>query len=398
MKPYRSVRDLPVEGKKVFLRADFNVPIEGGSITDDTRIRAALPTMRHLLERRASIVACSHLGRPKGKRVADLSLAPVAARLDALLPGVRVRLSGDVAGALARKAAGELDPGEVLLLENVRFEPGETVGDESLTAALRGLADFYVNDAFGAAHRAHVSVCALAKAFPTPAIGFLMEKELEYLERRLAEPVRPYTAFLGGAKVSDKIPVLRSLLGKVDALGIGGAMAYTFLLADGSSVGRSRCEPELLEECRQILEEARGRGVQVLLPVDHAAAPSLEEARNSVRIDGSSVPDELAAFDIGPKTSEAFATLAAAAGTVFWNGPMGVFERPPFDAGTLSLARALADSGAITVVGGGDSVAAVNRAGVADRISHISTGGGASLELLAGETLPGLEALRGGSA
>ncbi|MEW5763804.1 MAG: phosphoglycerate kinase, partial [Acidobacteriota bacterium] len=285
-------------------------------------------------------------------------------------------------------------PGEVLLLENIRYEPGETVGDPSLAEALRNLADLYVNDAFGAAHRAHVSVCALPKAFPNPAIGFLMQRELEYLSDRLSDPVRPYAAFLGGAKVADKLPILRRLLAKVDTLGIGGAMAYTFLLARGVSIGQSRCEPALQEECLHILEEAEGRGIRVLLPLDHVAAPSLEEAEAAVAVVGPSVPDHLAGFDIGQKTAAEFASAAAAAGTVFWNGPMGVFERPPFDAGTVSVARALANSRAVTVVGGGDSVAAVHRAGVAERISHISTGGGATLELLAGEALPGLEALR----
>jgi len=394
MTAFRSVRDLRVEGKRVFLRTDFNVPLKAGTIADDTRIRAALPTIRHLLERGASVVACSHLGRPKGKRVAELSLGPVARRLWESLPGVRVTLSEDVVGPSARRGAEELAPGEVLLLENIRYEPGETVGDPSLAEALRNLADLYVNDAFGAVHRSHVSVCALPRAFPTPAIGLLMERELEYLSNRLFDPVRPYVAFLGGAKVADKIPVLRKLLHKVDILGIGGAMAYTFLLARGISVGQSRCEPELQEECRRILHEAEGRGIRVLLPLDHMAAPSLEDAGAAVAVEGPSVPDHLSAFDIGPRTSSEFAAVAATAGTIFWNGPMGVFERPPFDAGTVSVARALAGSRGITVVGGGDSVAAVHRAGVAGRISHISTGGGATLELLAGEALPGLEALR----
>lgn len=393
MKRYRTVKELDVKGRRVFLRTDFNVPLEGGAIADDTRIRAALPTLTHLLDRGASVVVCSHLGRPKGQVVPALSLRPVAQRLSEVLPQRTVRFVPDVAGEEARAAARALRPGEVLLLENVRFEAGETKGDEALAARLREMADLYVSEAFGAVHRPHASVCALPRLFPERAVGFLLEREVEVLEERLGNPARPYVAFLGGAKVSDKIPILRGLLQKVDTLAVGGAMAYTFFKACGYGVGKSRMEPELLETCLTILEEAEAAGVRFLLPVDHTAAPSLDRPGEARTVTGEALPEDLAGFDIGPRTSALYGGLCAAAGSVFWNGPMGVFETPPFDRGTLELARALADSGAVTVVGGGDSVLAVNRAGVASRIGHVSTGGGASLELAAGLSLPGLEAL-----
>jgi phosphoglycerate kinase len=393
MTRYRSVREVKVEGRRVFLRADFNVPLEGGAIADDTRIRAALPTLEHLLARGASVVVCSHLGRPKGQWVPSLSLAPVAERLAQLLPGAFVRFAGDVAGEQARNAAQSLKPGEVLLLENVRFEAGETKGDEALARSLRGMADLYVSEAFGAVHRPHASVCALPRLFPERAVGFLLEREVEVLEERLSHPARPYVAFLGGAKVSDKVPILRGLLLRVDTLAVGGAMAYTFLKACGYEVGKSRLEPDLLETCREILAEAEAAGVRFLLPGDHTAAPSLDRPEEARTVSGEALPPDLAGFDVGPKTSNLYGGLAASAATIFWNGPMGVFEKPPFDRGTTALACALADSEAVTVVGGGDSVLAVNRAGVASRIGHISTGGGASLELAAGLSLPGLEAL-----
>ncbi|MGC8763054.1 MAG: phosphoglycerate kinase [Acidobacteriota bacterium] len=393
MTRYRSVRDVQVEGRRVFFRADFNVPLEGGAIADDTRIGAALPTLEHLLGRGASVVVCSHLGRPKGRVVESLSLAPVAARLSELLPGRAVRFVPDVAGEEARAAARSLRAGEVLVLENVRFEPGETQGDEALARSLRELADLYVSEAFGAVHRPHASVCALPRLFPERAVGFLLEREVEVLEGRLSAPARPYVAFLGGAKVSDKIPILRGLLQRVDTLAVGGAMAYTFLKACGYEVGTSRVEPELLETCREILAEAEALGVRFLLPADHTAGPALDRPEEARTVTGEALPPGLAGFDVGPKTSALYGALAASAATIFWNGPMGVFEKPPFDRGTTALARALADSGAVTVVGGGDSVLAVNRAGVAPRIGHISTGGGASLELAAGLPLPGLEAL-----
>jgi phosphoglycerate kinase len=393
MSVYLSVRDLPVEGRRVLLRLDLNVPIKGGRITDDTRIRAALPTLRHLLDRRAKIIACSHMGRPKGQRVPEMSLAPVADRLRELLPGVTIGFAPDVVGPDAASKAGELGEGQILLLENIRYEPGETKGDPELAAKVRALADTYVSDAFGAVHRAHASVCAAAKLFPEAAAGFLLEREVEYLEDRLGSPERPYAAFLGGAKVSDKIPVLTKLAEKVDQLCIGGAMAYTFLAAQGKSSGRSLMEPGLVETCSALLRDAAGRGVSIMLPVDHRAAVSIDEERDVFTVSSDAFPAELCGFDIGPETGRLYAEVAARSRTLFWNGPMGVFERAPFAEGTLALARAVADSAAVSVIGGGDSVSAVHKAGVADRISHISTGGGASLELLAGETLPGLEVL-----
>jgi phosphoglycerate kinase len=393
MSIYLSVRDLPVEGRRVLLRLDLNVPLKGGTIVDDTRIRAALPTLRHLLARRARIVACSHMGRPKGQRVPEMSLAPVADRLRELLPGVVIGFAPDVVGPDAAAKAEALGEGEILLLENIRFEPGETKGDPELASRVRALADTYVSDAFGAVHRAHASVCAAAKLFPEAAAGFLLEKEVEYLEERLGNPVRPYAAFLGGAKVSDKIPVLTKLAERVDQLCIGGAMAYTFLAAQGKTSGRSLMEPDLVETCSNLLRDASARGVGVLLPVDHRAAASMEEEREVFTVSSEAFPPELCGFDIGPETGRLYAEVARRSRTIFWNGPMGVFERPPFAEGTLALARAVAESTAVSVIGGGDSVAAVHKAGVANRISHISTGGGASLELLAGETLPGLEVL-----
>ena len=393
MNRYLQVRDLDVAGKRVFLRLDLNVPIKDGVIGDDTRIGAALPTIRHLLDRGASVVACSHLGRPKGKVVPELSLTPVAERLRRLLEDRTVLVASDTAGPDAAAKAANLRPGEVLMLENVRYEAGETAGDADLARRLRGLADLYVSDAFGALHRAHASVAALPRLFEHPAVGYLLEREVAYLEGALGDPARPYTAFLGGAKVSDKIPVLERLVEKVDGLGIGGAMAYTFLLARGVRTGSSLVEPELAGVCGKILDRAAERGVRLILPVDHVAAPSLEEAGGAEVLPAEGFPEGLCAFDVGPATREALGAAAGWSATIFWNGPMGVFERRPFDEGTVALARAVSASGAVSVVGGGDSVAAVHAAGVADGISHISTGGGASLELLAGKKLPGLEAL-----
>ena len=393
MSGYLSVRDLGVEGKRVFLRVDLNVPVQDGLIQDDTRIRKAVPTLKHLVDRGARVIACSHMGRPKGRRVPELSLAPVAQRLRELLPGVQVTFAPDVLGEGARALAASLGPGEVLLLENIRFEPGETKGDADLARRIRALADCYVSDAFGAVHRPHTSVCAAAELFPEVAAGLLLEREVEYLAGRLGTPERPYTAFLGGAKVSDKIPILRHLSQKVDCLCIGGAMAYTFLAARGLSSGHSRTEPDLVPACAEIMEGAKARGVDVLLPVDHRAALSMDAGQDARVVPAGAFPAELSAFDIGPETSKAFAARAAASRTIFWNGPMGVFERPEFAQGTLDLAKAVARSSALSVIGGGDSVSAVRQAGVADEISHISTGGGAALEFLAGEDLPGLRVI-----
>jgi phosphoglycerate kinase len=387
-----SVRELPVEGRKVFLRLDFNVPVKDGAIRDETRITEALPTLRHLLDRGAAVVACSHLGRPKGKVLPEFSLAPVAARLRELVPGSEVLLAADACGEDARTKAEALKPGQVLLLENIRFEPGETKDDPALAAALRALADIFVNDAFGALHRAHASVHALALLFPERAMGLLVEKELLYLREKLADPPRPYTAILGGAKVSDKIPVLTTLTEKVDALCIGGAMAYTFLRAKGVGTGSSLVEPDQVEAAAGILRRASERGIPLLLPEDHVAAPSMESPKEA-KIVGNPIPDGLMGLDIGPRTLAAFVQQVAASKTILWNGPMGVFETPAFSWGTLAMAHAVADSGSLSVVGGGDSVAAINVAWVTGRITHISTGGGASLELLSGLELPGVKAL-----
>jgi phosphoglycerate kinase len=389
-----SVRNMVVAERRVFLRVDLNVPMKGGAIADDTRILSALPTLKYLMEKGAAVVACSHMGRPKGKVVSDLSLAPVAARLQELLPGRKVLFASDVVGPDAMARAAALGPGDLLLLENIRFEPGETGGDPALASRLRKLADLYVSDAFGAVHRAHASVSVLPPLFPQAGAGFLVQKELDYLEGRLGDPVKPYSAFLGGAKVSDKIPVLRNMVQKVDNLCIGGAMAYTFLLAEGKSTGKSLVENDLVPACREILLAARKKGVAVFLPTDHRVAASMDSGEESTRTaDLDHVPHDLSAFDIGPVTARTFADVAGRSGTIFWNGPMGVFERRPFAGGTLELARAIAESGAVSVIGGGDSVSAVHAAGVADRISHISTGGGASLALLAGDPLPGLDVL-----
>ena len=393
MSQYLSVRDLDVAGKTVFLRLDLNVPIKEGLIKDDSRIKAALPTLNHLLDGGAAVIACSHLGRPKGKVLPEMSLAPVAARMRELLPGREVLFAQDVVGPDASAKLSALKPGQVLLLENVRFEPGETKDDPVLAAKLRAMADLYVNDAFGTVHRAHASVSAAAKLFPSAATGFLLERELDYLVGKLGNPEHPYTAFLGGAKVSDKIPVIRRLVDRVDTFCVGGAMAFTFISAEGRPTGTSLTEPDLRDTCREILDQAREKGVRFLLPSDHRVARSLEEGEAVSVVATDAFPEGLAGYDIGPETARAFSAEAARSRTIFWNGPMGVFEKPVFSEGTMALARAVAESGAVTIVGGGDSVAAVNQAGVADKISHISTGGGASLELLAGEALPGVEVL-----
>jgi phosphoglycerate kinase len=397
----RSVADLPVSGKRVFVRVDFNVPQgPGGEITDDSRIRAALPTIFNLVERGARVILGSHLGRPKGK-TESLTLLPVAARLAELLaPRVKeVRLSDEVVGDGTRKVVADLREGEVALLENLRWEPGEEKNDESLSKALAGLADFYVNDAFGTAHRAHASTVGMVKFFPPghKGAGFLMLRELEFLGRLLHNVERPYVVVVGGSKVSDKIGVLENLANVADALLIGGAMANTFLAAQGHSVGKSKIESDKLTVARNFLKRFETSKVEIVLPVDVVVAADLNSPGHACEID--QIPADEMALDIGPQTVSRFSTRIATARTVFWNGPLGVFEKPAFAAGTLAIARALAESRATSVVGGGDSVAAVNEAGVADRIAHVSTGGGASLEFVEGQTLPGVAALReGGSA
>lgn len=386
---YRSVRDADVSGKRVLVRVDFNVPMTDGRIRDDTRIRAALPTIEDLLARGASVILVSHLGRPKGKPTPEFSLAPVAKHLSELL-GRPVAIAADVAGPHAQAAAAALRSGDVLLLENVRFEPGEEKNDPALARRLASLADLYVNDAFGAAHRAHASTVGVAEYLPAYA-GYLMQGELDALRRLVDHPARPYVAILGGAKVSDKLAVIGNLASHVDTILVGGGMANTFLLAQGHPIGRSLAEPDFVGQAKSILAAAQRRAVDVLLPTDVVVARSLDETGQTVPV--SLVSDDVAIYDIGRATESLFAERIAAAKTIFWNGPMGVFERPAFAAGTLAVARSVAASHAFSVVGGGDSVAAVEEAGVADKISHISTGGGASLEFVEGRTLPGVAAL-----
>jgi phosphoglycerate kinase len=393
-----SIRDLPIENKRVFIRVDFNVPLEDGKITDDSRIREALPTIKHALERGARVILASHLGRPKPGKTAGLGLEPVGARLAELL-GVEVHIPEDCVGDAAKKVVYDLRTGQVALLENLRFHAEEEKDDEGFARQLASLADVYVDDAFGAVHRAHASVHAMAKLFRERGCGFLLEKEIAALGKLVTEPEKPYVAVLGGAKVSDKIAVLDSLLDKVDALLIGGAMANTFLAAKGLNVQASKVETDKLALARTILEKARERKVDLGLPSDVIVAGSIE-AREGRVAEASAIPEGMMALDIGPKSVEDFAKRFVKAKTIFWNGPMGLFEKAAFAAGSSGIAQAMAASSAFTVVGGGDSAAAVHNAGenVALRMKHISTGGGASLELLEGKKLPGIEVLRGGIA
>lgn len=387
--PLRTVDQEDVSGKRVLVRVDFNVPLEHGTITDDTRIRAALPTIRYLLDHGAKVILISHLGRPKGKPVDELRLTPIAARLGELL-GQAVTTVPVVVGQEAAAAVAQLEPGQVLLLENVRFKPGEEKNDQALARQLASLADLYVNDAFGAAHRAHASTVGVAELLPAYA-GFLMQREIDALSKLLTAPERPFIAILGGAKVSDKLKVIGNLLSKVDALLIGGGMANTLLLAQGVTIGKSLAERDLTEQAASLLNEANSKGIAIELPLDAIVGTDLNGKGTTVEI--GSIPDDTAIFDIGPETARHFAERITAAKTIFWNGPMGVFERPAFAAGTRAVAQAVANSDAFSVVGGGDSVAAVEQMGVADRISHISTGGGASLEFVEGRVLPGVAAL-----
>jgi phosphoglycerate kinase len=387
----RTLDSLDVRGQRVLTRVDFNVPLQGDVISDDTRIRSALPTIQALLERGASVLLVSHLGRPKGRPRAKYSLKPVAQHLSKLL-GQPVALADDVVGPSARELAAQLRPGEVALLENVRFEPGEEANDPGLARKLAALADVYVNDAFGAAHRAHASTEGVAHLLPSGA-GLLMQHELEALGKVLDEPAHPVVVIFGGAKISDKIDVIRHFLGKADAILVGGGLANTFLKAQGLQVGASLVEDDSLAVARDLRSNARRRGVKLLLPTDVAVSRA-GDADAPVRIAAVDdiQPDE-AIFDIGPATRQAFAAEIAPARTIVWNGPMGLFERPPFDEGTRAVAEAVATSDSYSVVGGGDSVAALHESGQADKIDHISTGGGASLELLEGRTLPGVAAL-----
>ena len=389
--PKLSIEQLELGAKRIFLRADLNAPLEGGAVGDDTRLTAALPTIRYALERGASVVLASHLGRPKGGPDPKYSLAPVAARMAALLHRP-VPLAPDCVGAETATLAKALEPGAVLLLENLRFHPEEEKNDDGFARELAALADCYVNDAFAAAHRAHASIAAITRHLQPAAAGLLMRSELAALGRILESPQRPLVAILGGAKVSDKVTLVEHLLERVNALVIGGGMAFTFLHALGHGVGRSLLEADRVETARRVMEGARKRGVQLVLPVDVVVAPSLDApAGRAVGI--REIAADQMGLDIGPRTVERFAEVLRGAGTVVWNGPMGVFERPAFAEGTLGVARAVASGSAFSVIGGGDTVAAVNQAGVAGRIGYISTAGGAFLEFLEGRALPGVEAL-----
>jgi phosphoglycerate kinase len=388
----RSLRELPLDGKRVFVRADLNVPLDGGRVADPTRIEATLPSIRFILENGGRVVLASHLGRPKGTRRPELSLRPVADVLSGTLEAT-VPLAPDCIGDETEKLVNSLGRGHVVLLENLRFHPEEEKNDPKFAAALARLGDVYVDDAFGAAHRAHASTAGMTRHFRDRGAGFLLEREVQFLSKLLHAPEKPFVAILGGAKVSDKIGVIENLLGRVQVFCIGGAMAYTFLRAEEKPVGRSRIEADKIDVARETLARAKQQGVRILLPVDHVAADKPEAGARVQIVPADRFPDDLLGVDIGPKTEELFAREVAQAKTVLWNGPMGIFEIDAFAHGTLAMADALAKSGATTVVGGGDSIAALRKAGKLDAVSHASTGGGASLEFLEGKELPGLRAL-----
>jgi phosphoglycerate kinase len=390
----KSIKDLKLAGRRVFVRVDFNVPIEHGRITDDTRIRAALPTIMYALENGATVILASHLGRPKGKPNPEYTLKPVAEYLSKLIHRP-VAFATDCVGPAAADTIAA-NKGGVILLENLRYHAEEEKNDAKFAASLAALADLYVNDAFGSAHRAHASTEGIVHHISESAAGFLMADEVEYLGRALGSPERPFVAILGGAKVSDKLEVIENLLDRVDALLIGGAMAYTFFKALGQPVGKSLVEGDLVATAKSLIDRAKTRGVQLALPVDHVVAPKIDEKAPTatLAIGDSSIGDRMG-LDVGPKTVAAYADVIRRAKTVVWNGPMGVFEMTPFAAGTIGVAKAVANVAGTTIIGGGDSVAAVTQAGVADSMTHISTGGGASLEFLGGRTLPGVAALSG---
>ena len=390
----KTVKDVEVSGKKVLLRCDFNVPMAkdgSGVITDDKRIRAALPTIQYLLEQGAAVIACSHMGKPKGEVKPELSLKPVAARLSELL-GKPVIMAEDVVGADAKAKAAALQPGQILLLENTRFEPGETKNDPALAKAMADMAELYVSDAFGAVHRAHASTAGVAEYLPAVS-GFLIEKELEVIGGALANPKRPLVAILGGSKVSSKIGVINNLLEIADTIIIGGGMSYTFRAAQGGKVGSSLLEEDWMEYSLDMIKKAEEKGVKLLLPLDNVIGDAFSNDANRQVVQAGHIPDGWEGMDIGPETVKLYCDAVADAGTVIWNGPMGVFEFPNFAVGTEAVAEALSKTDAITIIGGGDSAAAVQQLGYADKMSHISTGGGASLEFMEGKELPGVACL-----
>ncbi|MFA4028325.1 MAG: hypothetical protein GDYSWBUE_000205 [Candidatus Fervidibacterota bacterium] len=388
----RSVRDMDVTNKRVLVRADFNVPLKDGEVADDWRIRATLPTIQHLIERGAKVILMSHLGRPKGKVVDELRLDPVAKRLSELL-GKPVRKLNDCIGSEVEAAVAQMQPGDVILLENVRFYRGEEENDAEFARQLASLGDLYVNDAFGAAHRAHASVHAITQFLPSAA-GLLMEKEVENLSRLLEAPQRPFVAVLGGVKVSDKIGVIRNLMKRVDSLLIGGAMAYTFFRAQGLQTGRSLVEEDKIELARQLLDEANQSGVRLMLPEDVVVADRDAEDATTKVVPSDQIPEDMMGMDIGPNTRQRYAAAIREAATVFWNGPMGRFEVEIFSEGTKAIAQALTECKGVTVVGGGETAAAAIQYGIAEKVTHVSTGGGAALEFLEGRQLPGVEVLR----
>jgi phosphoglycerate kinase len=386
---------LDLGGKRVFIRVDFNVPLDAsGRVADDARIRAALPTIEHAIRTNAKVILASHLGRPKGKPEdrQKYTLEPAGARLSELLQQ-DVTLADDCVGDGVKKLMKELKDGQVLLLENLRFHPQEEANDDAFARELASLCDVWVNDAFGTAHRAHASTAGMAKFVKEKAAGFLIQKELDYLGKVLRTPAKPFVAVLGGAKVSDKIKVIQNLMSKADSILVGGAMAYTFLKAEGVPVGKSRVEEDKVDLAKTLLEIAKQRNVELLLPVDHVCATEASETAQRHVVNDRAIPDNLIGLDIGPKTLDRFRQRILAAKTVFWNGPMGLFEQKPWAEGTFGIARAMADTGAVTVVGGGDSAAAVEQAGLVSKMKHVSTGGGASLEFVEGRVLPGIQAL-----
>lgn len=389
----KTIEDIDVKGKRVLARCDFNVPLKDGEITNDKRIVAALPTIKYLMENGAKVILCSHLGRPKGEYKPEFSLAPVAKRLSEYL-GVEVKLAEDenVVGENAKAMAAELKDGEVMLLENVRFRKEETKNEENFSKELASLADIFVNDAFGTAHRAHCSTTGVASYLPA-VCGYLIQKEIKFMGGALANPKRPLVAILGGAKVSDKIGVIANLIDKCDTIIIGGGMAYTFMKYLGHNIGDSLLEADWVEKAGEMMKNAEEKGVKFLIPVDNKVGKEYDENTEYMIVNSDEIPDGWMGLDIGPKTEELFADAIKDAGTVIWNGPMGVSEWENFASGTIAVAKAVADSGAISIIGGGDSVAAVTKLGFADKMSHISTGGGASLEFLEGKDLPGICAL-----